>query len=303
MMDGLAAGADDYIVKSDELELLKARVHAQIRRKQLDDESHRRREAVLCGELDAAAADSARKEAHAIAALANELERRNQELEAFAYSVSHDLKSPLRSIDAFSLALLEDEGDALSDTGRGYLQHVRTSARRMAQLIEDLMLLSRIGRTELARKPVCVSDIARTVAAELARGAPERCVELRIRDGVMADADGGLVRVLLDNLLGNAWKFTTKRTAARIEFGVTEHGAERAFFVQDNGAGFDPTHARKLFTPFTRLHSDPEFAGTGIGLAMVHRIVERHGGRAWAEGAVDSGATIFFTLGAGSPKR
>ncbi|HMG55522.1 MAG TPA: response regulator [Kofleriaceae bacterium] len=302
MMDGLAAGADDYIVKSDELELLKARVHAQIRRKQLDDESHRRREEVLCGELDAAAADAARKEAHAIAALANELERRNQELEAFAYSVSHDLKSPLRSIDAFSQALLEDEGDALSDAGRGQLQHVRASARRMGQLIEDLMLLSRIGRTELVREPVCISDLARTVAAELARGAPERCVELGVRDGLMVDADGGLVRVLLDNLLGNAWKFTTKRTAARIEFGVTEHEGERAFFVQDNGAGFDPTHAGKLFTAFTRLHSEAEFAGTGIGLATVHRIVERHGGRAWAEGAVGAGATIFFTLAAASSR-
>jgi len=296
MMEGLAAGADDYIVKSNELELLKARVHAQIRRKQLDDEGQRRREALLRGEIDAAVARAALQEADAKAALANELERQNRELEAFAYSVSHDLRSPLRSIDAFSLALLEDEADALSDSGRAYLRQVRASAQRMRQLIDDLMLLSRIGRTELVRKAVCVSDIARAVAAELADTAPDRDVAFSISAGLMAHADAGLVRVLLENLLGNAWKFTAKRAAARIEFGAIEDHGGVAFFVQDNGAGFDRAHARSLFTPFTRLHSEQEFAGTGIGLATVHRIVDRHGGRAWAEGAVGVGATIFFTL-------
>jgi DNA-binding response OmpR family regulator len=296
MMEGLAAGADDYIVKSSELELLKARVHAQIRRKQLDDESQRRREALLRGEIDAAVARAALQEADAKAALAHELERQNRELEAFAYSVSHDLRSPLRSIDAFSLALLEDEVDALSETGRTYLRQVRASAQRMRQLIDDLMLLSRIGRTELARNEVCVSDIARTVADELASTAPDRDVDFAIRVGLVANADAGLVRVLLENLLGNAWKFTAKRAHAHIEFGAIEDHAGIAFFVQDNGAGFDRTHARNLFTPFTRLHSEQEFAGTGIGLATVHRIVDRHGGRAWAEGAVGVGATIFFTL-------
>jgi DNA-binding response OmpR family regulator len=296
MIEGFAAGADDYIVKSSEIELLKARVHAQIRRKQLDDETHRRREDQLRSEIDAAVARAALQEADAKAALARELERQNRELEAFAYSVSHDLRSPLRSIDAFSLALLEDEAPALSDSGRGYLRQVRASAQRMRQLIDDLMLLSRIGRTELVRKPVCLSDIARAIANELARTAPERNVAFAIQPGLIASADGGLVRVLLENLLGNAWKFTAKRADARIEFGATDDDHGRAFFVQDNGAGFDRAYAQNLFTPFTRLHSEQEFAGTGIGLATVHRIVDRHGGKAWAEGAVGVGATIFFTL-------
>ena len=296
MMEGLAAGADDYILKTDDLALLNARVDAQIRRKQLDDDSHRRREALLRSELDAAEAHAARLAAEAQAAVAHELARQNRELEAFAYSVSHDLRSPLRSIDAFSLALLEDEAVTLGENGRGYLRQVRASAQRMRQLIDDLMLLSRIGRTELKRKPVSLSEIAHSVAAELERTTPERRVAFGVRAGLVADADAGLIRVLLENLLGNAWKFTAKRARACIDFGAIDSDDGLAFFIQDNGAGFDRAYASNLFTPFARLHSEKEFAGTGIGLATVHRIVERHGGRAWAEGAVGVGATIFFTL-------
>jgi DNA-binding response OmpR family regulator len=303
MIETLAAGADDYIVKSNELELLKARVHAQIRRKQREDENRRRLDELLRSELEAEATQAARNEAEAKAALAHDLERQNQELEAFAYSVSHDLQSPLRSIDAFSLALVEEHADALGDAGGRYLGKIRASAHRMGQLINDLMALSRISRAELRRQAVSLSDVARTVATELARTASDRKVAFVIRGSVIADADRGLVQILLENLLGNAWKFTAKRSDACIEFGAIEHEEGRAFFVQDNGAGFDMAHARDLFKPFKRLHSEQEFVGTGIGLATVHRIVDRHGGRAWGEGALDLGATIYFTLPIGPPRR
>jgi two-component system, NtrC family, sensor kinase len=302
-IEDLAAGADDCIVKSGDLELLKARVHAQIRRKQLEDDNRHRREEVLRRELEAVAAQAARKEAEAKTALAHELEVQNQELEAFAYSVSHDLRSPLRSVDAFSLATLEEHADALGVSGRGYLEQVRAGVRRMAQLIEDLMMLSRISRTEIRRQHVDLSEVARTIAADLARTAPDRKVAVDIRSDLVADVDAGLARILIENLLDNAWKFTARRSDARIEIGTTTHAGELAYFVHDNGAGFDRASAEKLFKPFTRLHTEQEFAGTGIGLATVHRIVERHGGRAWAEGAVDIGATIFFTLPAGSSTR
>lgn len=296
MIRGLSAGADDYVSKSSEFEILKARVRAQIRRKQFEDEHRIVRDELLRKELEAAEARAARDLAQARAALVEELERANGELEAFSYSVSHDLRAPLRSIDGFSLALLEDYAPLLGDTGRDYLTRVRSATQRMSDLIDALLELSRLGRAELTRDRAGISDIARSVADELQRREPERTVTFAIHDGLVVDADSRLLRVVFDNLIGNAWKFTSKTAQARIEFGAEVRGNDTIYFVRDNGAGFNMTSAAKLFGPFQRLHKETDFPGTGIGLATVRRIVERHGGRVWAEGAVGQGATVFFTI-------
>ena len=220
----------------------------------------------------------------------------NRELEAFSYSVAHDLRAPLRSIDGFSLALLEDCADVLDEAGKQHLRFVREAAQDMAALIDGLLSLSRVTRSELRRETVDLAELARNILAQLRRAAPGRNVETVIADDLLAEGDARLLRGLLENLLGNAWKFTGKQGAARIEVGLTDAGGERAYFVRDNGAGFDMAYAAKLFGAFQRLHSASEFEGTGIGLATVQRIVHRHGGRVWAESAVGRGATFFFTL-------
>jgi len=220
----------------------------------------------------------------------------NRELQAFSYSVAHDLRAPLRSIDGFSHVLLDDYADRLDQTGVEYLQKVRAGAKQMAQLIDDLLKLSRVTREELTAEAVPLSTVARAVMTRLAEADPARKVEVVIPDGIIAHGDPGLITVILDNLLGNAWKFTRNRAEGRIELGVREEQGQTTYFVRDNGAGFDMVHAEKLFGAFQRLHSDREFDGNGIGLAIVQRIVQRHGGRVWAEGAVDKGATIYFTL-------
>lgn len=296
MLEGLGAGADDYISKSSDFDVLKARVRAQIRRKQFEDEHRRVAEELLHSEIQASEARAARQVAEAKAALAEELERKNKELEAFSYSVSHDLRAPLRSIDGFSQALLEDYAANLDDKGRGYLVRVRAAAQRMAELIDDLLQLSRVSRAELKRDRARLSDIASGVADELRRKEPQRDVTFAIRGGLVVDADSRLLRVMLDNLIGNAWKFTSKTARARIEIDAEDRKEGTVYFVRDNGAGFNMAYAGKLFGPFQRLHAEAEFPGTGIGLATVHRIVDRHGGRIWAEGAVERGATIFFTI-------
>lgn len=296
MIAGLGAGADDYISKSGEFEILKARVRAQIRRKQFEDENRRIREELLCREMEATEARNARALAETRAALVEELERKNKELEAFSYSVSHDLRAPLRSIDGFSQALLEDYAEKLEGNGRDYLRRVRAAAQRMGLLIDDMLQLSSVGRADLRRGPVDLSEAARATAADLRRHEPEREVEVRIEDGLGCDADARLLRIALDNLIGNAWKFTAKAVRPEIAVGADRCGQETTYFVRDNGAGFDMQYADKLFQPFQRLHREADFPGTGIGLATVHRIVERHGGRVWAEGAVGRGATVFFTL-------
>jgi light-regulated signal transduction histidine kinase (bacteriophytochrome) len=296
MIDGLSAGADDYIPKSSEFEVLKARVRAQMRRKQFEDENRRIREELLCKELEATEARAAREIAETRAALVEELERKNKELEAFSYSVSHDLRAPLRSIDGFSQAILEDCAERLDEKGRDYLRRVRAAAQRMGELIDDMLQLSRVGRGELSRENANLSEIARLVALELRKKDPERRVEVEIQDGLVADADSRLMRVALDNLFGNAWKFTTQVAQARIRFGAEQRAGETVYFVCDNGAGFSMNYVDKLFRPFNRLHSDSDFPGTGIGLATVHRIIDRHGGRVWAEGAVGCGATFYFTV-------
>ncbi|NUN51384.1 MAG: hypothetical protein HUU06_01175 [Planctomycetaceae bacterium] len=226
-------------------------------------------------------------------------EAAGRELESFSYSVSHDLRAPLRGIDGFSQALLEDHADRLDDRGRDHLQRVRAAAQRMGQLIDDLLDLSRVGRAELARERVDITALARAVAADLARGAPGRSIEWIIEDGLEAEGDPRLLRLVLENLLGNAVKYSGLKPSARIGFGAEGAGPGRVFTVRDEGAGFDMAHAGRLFEPFQRLHHGREFPGTGVGLATVRRVVTRHGGRVWAEGRPGEGAAFHFTLGGG----
>jgi signal transduction histidine kinase len=228
-----------------------------------------------------------------------ELSTVNKELEAFAYSVSHDLRAPLRSIDGFSQALLRDGAGELTATGQDYLRRVRAASQRMGQLIDDLLNLSRLMQTEMRHGAVDLSALAQAIATELQQHEPERQVEFEIAEGVVAHGDARLLRVVLENLLGNAWKFTSKHPSARIEFGVTQVEDTPAYFVRDDGTGFDMACADKLFGAFQRLHDRSEFEGSGIGLATVQRIIHRHGGRTWAEGEVEQGATFYFTLPAG----
>jgi PAS domain S-box-containing protein len=225
-----------------------------------------------------------------------QLEAANKELEAFSYSVSHDLRAPLRSIDGFSHALLEDCGASLGETGKSYLQRIRAATQRMGVLIDDLLNLSRVTRAEMRTERLNLSALARSVATELQKSAADRSVEFLIQEGLEARADPRLLRLVLENLLGNAWKFTGKRQSARIEVGQMQANGASVFFVRDNGAGFDPAYVDRLFGPFQRLHAVSEFPGSGIGLALVQRIIQRHGGRIWAEGCVEQGATFYFTL-------
>jgi signal transduction histidine kinase len=226
----------------------------------------------------------------------SQLAAANKELEAFSYSVSHDLRAPLRGIDGFSLALLEDYTERLDDEGKEHLQRIRAATQRMGMLIDDLLNLSRMTRAEIHKQKVNVSTLARSVATELQDAEGDRQIEFRIEDGIEATADKQLLQVVLENLLGNACKFTSKRSSARIEVGKTRRNGSSAYFVRDNGAGFDPAYASRLFGAFQRLHGTTEFPGTGIGLATVQRIIHRHGGKIWAEGAVEKGATFYFTL-------
>jgi signal transduction histidine kinase len=228
-----------------------------------------------------------------------ELEAANKELEAFAYSVSHDLRAPLRAIDGFSQAIEDDEAERLSDPGKDHFQRIRDASRRMGQLIDALLSLSRMVRGTIGRTKVDLSALARSAADDLRRTRPGREVEFIIADGVTAEGDPAMLRAAVDNLLSNAWKFTGNRDKARIEFGVTHKDGEDVYFVRDNGAGFDMAYASKLFTAFQRLHGASEFPGIGVGLATVQRIVHRHGGRIWAHGEVDGGAAFYFTLGGG----
>ncbi len=232
-----------------------------------------------------------------VARRTSQLELANRELESFAYSVSHDLRAPLRAIDGFARAVLEDHGERLPPEGRAYLERVCHAAERMGRLIDDLLALSRVTRREMHRRRVDLSALARAIADELAADEPGRAVDVRIAPGLAVEADPGLVRLLLENLLRNAWKYTRPRTRAVVEFGAERGGAgATVFFVRDNGVGFDMRHAGRLFQPFQRLHRDEEFEGTGIGLATALRVVRRHGGRIWAEAEPGRGAVFRFTL-------
>jgi signal transduction histidine kinase len=266
-VEGLDAGCDDYLIKPFTAQELLARVRAHVRLAQ------------------------ARRKCTA------ELESANRELDAFSYSVAHDLRGPLRSVEGFSEMLLQENADELSDEGRRRLGIVCSSVRRMSQLIDDLLRLAQMGRREVRRIPFELSSVVRTVALQIQEGKSSSPRQLSIEEGVNVNADPHLMQIVLENLLGNAWKFTGKRDGGRIEFGRAHLDSEMCYFIRDNGAGFNMKYADKLFNPFQRLHTDNEFQGIGVGLATVKRIVSRHGGRVWAEAEVDKGATFYFTLG------
>ncbi|ACM18388.1 sensor histidine kinase of FgrL, PAS and PAS domain-containing [Geotalea daltonii FRC-32] len=225
-----------------------------------------------------------------------QLEEANRELESFSYSVSHDLRAPLRHIEGFSQLLLEDYGKQLDEEGQSHLLRLKRASQRMSQLIDDLLELSRVTRSELNCQATNLSRMAHLVLLELGQSQPERKVKWEIAEDVMADGDARLLRVVMENLLGNAWKYTARNEEAIIEFGSYMDRGAAIYYVRDNGAGFDMKYADKLFAPFQRLHRTEEFEGTGIGLATVKRIVGRHGGRIWAESAPEAGATFYFTL-------
>ena len=287
---GYAVGAVDFIFKPVDLTVLRSKVMVFVELARTTELARKQAELLRQGEQAALelAAERAR--------LLEELEHKNKELEAFSYSVAHDLRAPLRAIDGFSKLLVEDHGERLPAEAQQHLDRVRAAARRMAELIDDLLGLARVTRAGLKLESVELGKLARAIAAELERSRPERRVDWQIREDIVVHADQRLMRVLLENLLGNAWKFTVQRDRARIELGLEEKGDAPVYFVRDNGAGFDMTYAHKLFNPFQRLHRATDFEGTGIGLATVERIVRRHGGRVWAEAEVDRGAKFSFTL-------
>jgi PAS domain S-box-containing protein len=225
------------------------------------------------------------------------LEATNKELEAFSYSISHDLRAPLRHINGFSQALLEDYADILDDTGKDYLQQVRGASQEMAQLIDDVLQLARVTRSEMCGETVNLTELAHSIMTEIQNADATRTVTLHIEEGLSTHGDKRLLGTMLSNLLANAWKFTAQREQAQITLAQSRNGDEPVYFIRDNGAGFDMSFADKLFGAFQRLHGAGEFEGKGIGLATVQRIINRHGGRVWAESAVDQGATFYFTLG------
>jgi PAS domain S-box-containing protein len=223
------------------------------------------------------------------------LKQRNEELDSYNYSVSHDLRGPLRAVDAFSKLLAVESASTLNDEAKDYLGQITRATDRMVQITDDLLKLSRISRAELKLSAIDLGGLAKSIAEELKRNAPKREAEIKIEDAVVY-GDTGLMRIVIENLLGNAWKFTSKKPNAQIEFASRQEGEKIICFVRDNGEGFNMAHSGKLFAPFRRLHTESEFPGTGIGLAIVRRILERHGGRVWAEGEVGVGATIYFEL-------
>jgi signal transduction histidine kinase len=274
---GLDAGADDVFPISGDPQLLEARIRSQLRRRHAEAER------------------VALRVADAEKSLARDLDRKNREIAALTHSVSHDLRAPLRSIRGFGRILLEDCADKLGEEDRDSLERVCGAAEQMGELLEALVELSRVNTADLHVDTLDLSSIARSSASALRQRESERRVDLTIRENLKADADARLARMLFDNLLANAWKFTARIAAPRVEVGTEEQEGEVVYFVRDNGAGFDMARAHHLFAPFKRLHGS-EFPGLGIGLAAAYRIVDRHGGRMWAAGAVDAGATFFFTL-------
>jgi light-regulated signal transduction histidine kinase (bacteriophytochrome) len=231
-----------------------------------------------------------------VAERTRQLESANRELEAFAYAVSHDLRAPLRSMSGFSQILQENAPPGLDEKSRHYLQRIHDASQRMSSLIEDLLNLSRIGRSELTARPISLSQVAAEAAAAIRERHPTRAVQLEIADGMQVNADARLLRIALENLLSNAWKYTSRAAQPAVAVGVQTGDQGPVYFVRDNGVGFDMKYADKLFVPFQRLHPEAEFPGSGIGLVTVQRIIARHGGRVWADAKPDEGATFYFTL-------
>ena len=288
---GYAVGAVDYLIKPVVPEFVRSKVAVFVELAKKNELL--RRQAALLAQSEQAALELAETRAE----LVRELEHKNRELESFSYAVSHDLRAPLRRIDSFSRAILESQGRRLDDEGRKFLSRVREASQQMAQLIDDVLYLSRVTRSDLRDQDVDLSEVAELVVSRLKEGQPNRRMEVKIRPGVVVTGDGQLLKIALENLLQNAWKFTGNQAEPRIEFGVTQTSGEPTYFIRDNGAGFEMTYAARLFGPFQRLHSQQEFPGNGIGLATVQRIIHRHGGKVWAEGLVGQGATFYFTLG------
>ncbi|MEV8503372.1 response regulator [Actinoplanes sp. NPDC051475] len=296
LLESLAAGADDYVRSADGTETLRAHVRAQIRRKQSLDESRRIREELMRRELDAAGERAARQLAETRAALVEELEWRNRELEAFSGSVSHDLRGPLQVISSYAESMLEEDEEPIGDETRHRLQRIHAAAGRMADLVESLLILARASRGDLRRRRFDLTETVWQVIREVEARDPDREIEFKVDEAMSADADEGLVRVILENLINNAAKFTRKVEKPAIEIGWSGPGEEPRYHIRDNGAGFPAGKAGELFRPFARLHSAADFPGTGIGLTTVNRAVERHGGEIHAEGEDGRGATFWFTL-------
>jgi signal transduction histidine kinase len=266
IIEGRDAGSDDYLTKPFTAQELLARVRSHLNL------------------------------ARARNKWASELERANRELDAFSYSVAHDLRAPLRTIDGFVEMTLEDCGEQIGEDGRRHLDVIRKATQRMTQLIDDLLYLARIARGEARRTHFDLSELVLAIVSRLQAAEPDRRVLLDIEQNVRVEADAALVTIVLENLLGNAWKFTSKQAQGEISFGVESSAGETRYFIRDNGAGFNMKYASKLFGVFQRLHSDSDFKGTGVGLATVKRVVDRHGGRVWAQGEPGAGATFYFTL-------
>jgi signal transduction histidine kinase len=288
---GYAVGAVDYLVKPVVPEFVRSKVSVFV---ELAKQTELlRRQAALLREGERAARDLAETRAE----LVRDLQHKNQELESFSYAVSHDLRAPLRRIEAFSRAVLETQGERLDPDGRRFVDRIQEASRQMSQLIDDVLRLSKVSRAELRQQEVDLSGLAGAILERLRESEPERVVEAKVRPGVTVTGDGRLLRIALANLLENAWKFTAREPCGRIEFGMTSSAGEPAYFVRDNGAGFNMSYVHRLFGPFQRLHLASEYPGSGIGLATVQRIIHRLGGRVWAEGREGHGATFSFTVG------
>jgi two-component system, sensor histidine kinase and response regulator len=288
---GYAVGAVDYLVKPVVPEFVRSKVAVFVELAKKTELLRRQ------AELLAASEQAALELAEARAELVRDLEHKNRELESFSYAVSHDLRAPLRRIDSFSRAVLESQGERLDEAGQRFLGRVREASQHMSQLIDNVLYLSRVTRADLREQEVDLSAIVSLILTRLQEGEPDRELDAKIRPGVIVTGDGQLLKIAMENLLENAWKFTSKQPESRIEFGMTQAGGEPTYFVRDNGAGFDMSYADRLFGPFQRLHPQGDFPGNGVGLATVQRIIHRHGGRVWAEGLEGQGATFYFTMG------
>jgi signal transduction histidine kinase len=288
---GYAVGAVDYMVKPVVPEFVRSKVSVFVELAKKSELLRRQAEQLREGE------QAARELAEARAELVRDLEHKNRELESFSYAVSHDLRAPLRRIDSFGRALVESQGGRLDPDGRRFVDRIQEASRQMSQLIDDVLHLSKVSRAELRQQEVDLSGLVGAILDRLREADPSRTVETRVRPGVIVAGDGRLLRIAITNLLENAWKFTAREPAARVEFGMMTATGEPTYFVRDNGAGFDMAYVERLFGPFQRLHLASEFPGSGIGLATVQRIIHRLGGRVWAEGVVGQGATFYFTLG------
>jgi two-component system, sensor histidine kinase and response regulator len=288
---GYAVGAVDYLVKPVVPEFVRSKVSVFVELAKKTEQLRRQAEQLRESE------QAARELAETRAELVGDLEHKNQELESFSYAVSHDLRAPLRRIEAFGRAVRESQGERLDENGRRFMDRIQEASRQMSQLIDDVLYLSKVSRAEVRHQEIDLSGLVETILERLREADPGRRVETRVRPGVIVLGDGRLLRIAVTNLLENAWKFTAREPVARIEFGMITATGEPTYFVRDNGAGFDMAYVDRLFGPFQRLHLASEFPGSGIGLATVQRIIHRLGGRVWAEGVVGQGATFSFTLG------